>query len=48
MYPRITNAWNNKIIWENEKIIDKTKNGENVTSLEVIEVDLVQYNLVDY
>ena len=27
-------------------LIDKTKNGENVPSLEVIEVDLLQHNLV--
>ena len=30
-----------------KKLIDKTKNGENVPSLEVIEVVLVQCNLVD-
>ena len=30
-----------------KKLIDKTKNGENVPSLEVVEVVLVQYNLVD-
>ena len=29
------------------KLIGKTKNGEKVPSLEVIEVVLVQYNLVD-
>ena len=27
--------------------MDKTKNGEKVPSLEVVEVVLVQYNLVD-
>ena len=30
-----------------KKKIDKAKNGENVTSLEVVEVVLVQCNLVD-
>ena len=30
-----------------KKIIDKTKNSENVPSLEVVEVVLVQCNLVD-
>ena len=30
-----------------KKLIDKTKNGENIPSLEVIEVVLVQCNLVD-
>ena len=30
-----------------EKIIDKTKNGENVPSLELVEVVLMEYNLVD-
>ena len=41
------NAWNNKIIWWLKKIIGKTQNGENVPSLEVAEVILVQCNLVD-
>ena len=30
-----------------KQLIDKTKNGENVTSLKVVEVVLVQCNLVD-
>ena len=30
-----------------KKLIDKTKNGENVPSLEVVEVILVQCNLAD-
>ena len=30
-----------------KNLIDKIKNGENESSLEVVEVDLVQYNLVD-
>ena len=30
-----------------KKIIDKTKHGENLTSLEVVEVVLVQCNLVE-
>ena len=30
-----------------KKLIDKTKNGENVWSLEVVEVVLVQCNLTD-
>ena len=36
-----------KIFDTTKKIIDKTKNVENVPSLEVAEVDLVQCNLVD-
>ena len=28
-------------------LTDKTKNGENISSLEVVEVVLVQFNLVD-
>ena len=38
MYARIVNAWNNEIIRQNKKIIDKTKNGENVPNLEAVEV----------
>ena len=30
-----------------KKLIDKTKNGENITSLELVELVLVQCNLVD-
>ena len=30
-----------------KKLIDKTKNGKNVFSLEVVEVALVQCNLID-
>ena len=36
-----------KIFGSTKKIINKTKNGENVPSLEVVEVVLVQRNLVD-
>ena len=36
-----------KRIGSTKKLIDKTKNGENVPSLEVAEVVLVQCNLVD-
>ena len=36
-----------KLFGSINKIIDKTKNGENVSSLEVVEVVLVQCNLVD-
>ena len=36
-----------KLFGSTKKIIDKTKNGENVPSLEVVEVALVQCNLVD-
>ena len=36
-----------KFIGSTKKIIDKTKNWENVPSLEVAEVVLVQHNLVD-
>ena len=35
-----------KLFGSTKKSIDKTKNGENVTSLEVIEVVLAQFNLV--
>ena len=43
----ITNAWNNKIIWQHKTLINKTRNGENVPSLQVVEVVLVQCSLVD-
>ena len=47
-YRLATIAWNNEIIWQHKKnSIDKTKNGENVSSLEVFEIVLVQCNLVD-
>ena len=36
-----------KLFGSTKKIIDKTKNGENVPSLEVVEVVFVQWNLVD-
>ena len=36
-----------KLFRSTKKLIDKTKNGENVPSLEVVEVVLVQCNLVD-
>ena len=36
-----------KLFGSTKKLIDKTKNGENVPSLEVVEVALVQCNLVD-
>ena len=36
-----------KLFDSTKKLIDKTKNGENVPSFEVIEVVLVQSNLVD-
>ena len=36
-----------KLFASAKKLIDKTKNGENVPSLEVVEVVLVQCNLVD-
>ena len=45
---RIMNAYNNEIIWQHKKhLIDKTKSGAKVPSLEVVEVVLVQCNLVD-
>ena len=37
-----------KLFCSTEKLIDKTKNWENVPSLGVVEVVLVQCNLVDY
>ena len=36
-----------KLFGNTKRLIDKTKNGENVPSLEVVEVVLVQCNLVD-
>ena len=36
-----------KLSGSTKKLIDKTKNGENVPSLEVFEVVLVQCNLAD-
>ena len=36
-----------KLFGSKIKLIDKTKNGENVPNLEVIEVVLIQCNLVD-
>ena len=36
-----------KIFGSTEKLIDKTKNGENVSYIEVVEIVLVEYNLVD-
>ena len=36
-----------KLFGSTKKLIDKTKNGENVPSLEVAEVVFVQCNLVD-
>ena len=36
-----------KLFGSTKKLIDKTKNGEKVPSLKVVEVFLVQYNLVD-
>ena len=36
-----------KLLGSTKKLIDKTKNGENVPSFEVVEIVSVQYNLVD-
>ena len=36
-----------KLFGSRKKLIDETKNGENMPSLEVVEVVLVQCNLVD-
>ena len=36
-----------KLFGSTKKLIDKTKNGENVPSPEVVEAVLVQWNLVD-
>ena len=36
-----------KLFGNTKKLIDKTNNGENVPSFEVVEVVLVQFNLVD-
>ena len=35
------------MIWEQKNLIDKTKNGENVASLEVVKLVLVQGYLGD-
>ena len=44
---RITNTSNEEIIWQHKKLIDKIKNEKNVASLEVFEVVLFEWNLVD-
>ena len=36
-----------KLLGSTKKLIDKTKNGEKVLSLEVLEIVLVQCNFVD-
>ena len=36
-----------KLLGSTKKLIDKTKNGDNVLSLEVLEVVVLQCNLVD-
>ena len=36
-----------KLFGSTKKLMDKTKNGESVPNLEVVEVVLVQCNLVD-
>ena len=36
-----------KLLGSTKKAIDKTKNGVKISSLEVVEVVLLQYNLVD-
>ena len=36
-----------QVFFNTKKLTDKTKNGENLSSLEVFEVGLVQCNLVD-
>ena len=34
---RVTDAWKDKVIWyKKKKLIKKTKNGENISSLEVV------------
>ena len=43
----MNNAWNNEVTWQHKKLVGKTKAGENVPSLEVVEVVLAQCNLVD-
>ena len=47
MQARFTNAWDHEITWKHKKLIDKTKNGENVPNLGLFEVLLIQCNLVD-
>ena len=36
-----------KLFGSTKKLIDKTKNAENLPSLEIVEIVFVQYNLVD-
>ena len=43
----MTKAWNNEVTWQHKKLVGKSKNGENVSSLEVAEVVLAQCNLED-
>ena len=37
-----------KLFGSTKKLISKAKNGEKVASLEVVQVILVQFNLLDY
>ena len=42
----VTRTWDHKIIWNLKKLIDKTKNGQNVSILELVQVVLVKCSLV--
>ena len=42
----VTRTWNHKITWNLKKLIDKTKNGQNVSILELVQVVLVKCSLV--
>ena len=45
MWTRIEKSWNKETIWQHQK--KKKKNADNVLNLEVVQVVLVQFNLVD-
>ena len=41
------NAWNNEITWKHQSKITKDENGENLPHLEITEVVLVHWNIVN-
>ena len=44
----IKNTWNDEVIWQRKKLMEKTKNGENVSIFEVVKLVLVQCNIVQH
>ena len=45
MWTRIEKSWNKETIWQHQK--KEKENADNVLNLEVVQVVLVQFNLVD-